>query len=311
MSSSLQVFSVLLLTIGAAFGSAEMPHWRRLMEQTLQMPAGCNSSCPDAATALASIQASMTSSIMESMGSNASSGLRATKMKESMQKAILSMLDGVCSQKEAFQCVATHTEACLPLSDSAESEPNIMGMPLNIADVAPMMGCLCDGCPGTRQALANMMSGAMSVTLGLHNMFGKTEPSAIEAELSSTKAFDPKAMFEFICPLIHMANLPCFTSNVQCTALLSQTSGGASSGISSESSDSFSLGGLNLKEQLPMLVAECNAQGFHATNPEDPSTTHGSSGPDDVDASFAHSSNKHRTSIVVIMSVVLALHNLM
>jgi len=331
MNALLQTLSVLLLVADGAsatltgsnpLASRSRKLTAQLEQSLVQLPPACNSACPNAETATASIQASIMQEItsnpsmqmqllqlvssMQDAGSGSSAGLvlALPGMKDFIHTIVRSLLDGMCTHKEAFQCVATNSNICVPSTGElqgfgstrrlfaaigngkhrrlngiattmanatgasmrsqtgSETNPNIL-MGLNPADLAPMLGCVCDACPSTRHTIADIFSDIAGRAGDLQSAFGEMSSGASDV----TDTITNSTLFELACPLIHTVNLPCFTSHEQCNVIISQIEGG------------LSPDGTPLTQQLSSMVDTCNSMGF--TAPTSPPSDAPTSPPSD------------------------------
>jgi hypothetical protein len=228
----------------------ELVGYRRLQlggQLTISLPQTCKDECPSAESAMLELQEKMLKAIiphaqtMASLQSNRgigsdSASMSAAEIKNIMDKMTPMMKDllqvvfqDLCKNKNSYACMAAHTESC---TDAGTPTMGLSPDPVTmVKDYGATLGCLCDVCPGARQAFADMAASVMSSFMGSMASRGSggtsqsTQQDAMKADVMNA-----------ICPLAGMAR--CFSANpAQCNAVFQGKNGIGGMGVIANVSD--------------------------------------------------------------------------
>jgi hypothetical protein len=126
----MSLVSLLLLNVGRVI-AADVPVFRKLSTQTLDLPSACKAACPDVGSAMSLIEASVANS------------------KDAAKPDIGGVFTSMCAQKQALTCLAQNADVC-GIQETNSSGFDVVeegNMGFNFAAMVSHLECFCDACP--------------------------------------------------------------------------------------------------------------------------------------------------------------------
>lgn len=238
----------------------QMDGYRRLMghDAALTLPAACKSACPNAESTMSGLKGKMMGAMMphaqalsESMSGSMGGQKTPAEVKAMMEKMMPMLKDilkvtfqDMCVNKASYVCMTTNEAVCMDKNQISTGMD--FNNPATMAkSYGPVLGCICDACPGSLQVYTDLSTSLMSVLMTALSSMGQNSNNAAQPEEIK------KEMMQAMCPFAGLER--CFAANPnQCSSI---TQGNQmASGMSGV--------GLSSGSNLTALKAECGKMGI-------------------------------------------------
>jgi hypothetical protein len=237
----------------------QMDGHRRLAGQDalLTLPAACKSACPSAESTMNGLKSKMMAAMMPhaqalaSMSSNTGGKTTPAELKATMEKMMPMLKDilkitfqDMCANKATYVCMTTNQAVCMDQNQIST------GMDFNnpaamAKSYGPVLGCICDACPGSLQVYTDLSTSLMSVLLTAFSSMGQNSNNAAQPEEIKQE------MMKAMCPFAGLER--CFAANPnQCSAITQGNQmGSGMAGV-----------GLSSGSNMSALKVECGKMGI-------------------------------------------------
>lgn len=239
--------------------------------ESMGIPEACKAACPDAAnleTQAAQIQADMMKK-HESTINELSTAMAGTaeptaeqlaevfkKLEPMIKDSTLASFDLMCSNKETFTCIAANQKVCASDSSMDMGGRRLqMNMGMSDIDVVQtaeqhqaVMKCMCDLCPASKDAMAEMTAVLTST------MMGAMMVALAGGDTTNMEAQMQEDMLKAMCPMVGMAE--CFTAHpTECASAFETANPMSSMG-------GRRLANHDMESQMADLKQQCDAAGI-------------------------------------------------
>jgi len=255
-------------------------HLQAAAEPPLVIPAACKAACAGIDTLVKGLETKMMTAMqphMAAMGpmmtpsaagaaadTPAQMAAKMKGMEPAFQALMTVVFQDMCDNRATYQCMATNSAKCF------KADPNVVSLgvsfnnPMEMAKTyGSQLGCMCDACPASKAAYAEMNAKMMSFMMtalisALSGLAGGGGATAAKPTSGATDALGlemKESLLKAFCPIVPV--MRCFSANpTVCASMMSQ-------GMAKTGEDALKVTFTNGTSEM---AAQCKTAGISTTS---------------------------------------------